>query len=169
MLAEAKLTQSWKDVVRLYVKFRLCNVLTTLTLRCDIAATTSLLNVVITLSTDVGETVFSNKLTTSMQPVVWRCDKVVTTSLCSLGCGQMKGHQPQSHMTLWSHDHVRSCNKWKSPYCIKIMTNKHYRMVVYDKGPLTTSDPSIIWSSVVTWQSKTLYFHFHQASGHDIL
>ena len=85
MLAEAKLMEPPTDVVRYFVKLRLCNVVTKLASLCRNVATTSLLNVATKLSTDVDETFISNELTISIQSVVRSCDNVVTTALCLLG------------------------------------------------------------------------------------
>ena len=57
-LTEKKSIQRWKDMVRNFVKLRLCNVVTTLTLNCLNVAATSLLRTATTLSTDVGKLLF---------------------------------------------------------------------------------------------------------------
>ena len=78
------MTQCWKDVIRHFVKLRLCTFVTNLALSCHNVATTSLLNVVTTLPTDVSETFLFKELTTPMKPIIRRYDNVVT-SLCLLG------------------------------------------------------------------------------------
>ena len=52
---------------------------------CQNVPRTSLFNVATTLSTDVDKTLISNKLTTSKQPIIWRCNNFVTSLLgCTL-------------------------------------------------------------------------------------
>ena len=73
--------QDWKNVTRYFVKLGLSNVVTKLVLRYKNVTIISLLNAATTLSSDVGEALISNELTTSIQPMV----DIVTTSLSLLG------------------------------------------------------------------------------------
>lgn len=63
ILPETTLTQRWKKVGRDFRTLRLCDVVTTLVLRCHNVTTTSLNKVATTLSSIVGGTFISNDLT----------------------------------------------------------------------------------------------------------
>ena len=84
IFVEMTLSQRGKDV-RYFAKLRLCNVTSTLTLRCHNFATMSHINIATTLSNNLDKTFISNKLATSTQPTVRHCGKVVTTALCLVG------------------------------------------------------------------------------------
>ena len=84
-LAEETLTQCWKDVASHFIKLWHCNVATTWALRSRSVTAMSLFKVATTLSTDVGKTFISSELTMLIQPIVRRCEDVVTISLCLLG------------------------------------------------------------------------------------
>ena len=67
------------------VSLRFSNIIRTMTLRFYNIATTSLCNLISTLSADVSKYLISKELATSIQQIFWRCNNVVTTKCVKYG------------------------------------------------------------------------------------